>query len=230
MNDFPFDDRTWHLLVRSSRTRILIESWIEEQICKSVSLEKDVESSLVASFASSKWMDEADDVSYAATRMARLQRFKRSRFLPKVEEYFTRTRSARDQLIFSMLRCRNSSRLQELALAIREGELELSAAAIRWSEGPESARGGRIGPVLASNVGHPELTKRLLVAVEGRLIGPFDLGDTNVLIRLDKRLPARLTHDMEGQLIDELYQEWISAQIGLVEEGGTIDLIEYLPD
>ena len=230
MNDFPFYDRTWHLLVRSSRTRILIESWIEEQICKSVSLEKDVESSLVASFASSKWMDEADDVSYAATRMARLQRFKRSRFLPKVEEYFTRTRSARDQLIFSMLRCRNSSRLQELALAIREGELELSAAAIRWSEGPESARGGRIGPVLASNVGHPELTKRLLVAVEGRLIGPFDLGDTNVLIRLDKRLPARLTDDMEGQLIDELYQEWISAQIGLVEEGGTIDPIEYLPD
>ena len=230
MNDFPFYDRTWHLLVRSSRTRILIESWIEEQICKSVSLEKDVESSLVASFASSKWMVEADDVSYAATRLARLQRFKRSRFLPKVEEYFTRTRSARDQLIFSMLRCRNSSRLQELALAIREGELELSAAAIRWSEGPESARGGRIGPVLASNVGHPELTKRLLVAVEGRLIGPFDLGDTNVLIRLDKRLPARLTDDMEGQLIDELYQEWISAQIGLVEEGGTIDLIEYLPD
>ena len=230
MNDFPFYDRTWHLLVRSSRTRILIESWIEEQICKSVSLEKDVESSLVASFASSKWMDEADDVSYAATRMARLQRFKRSRFLPKVEEYFTRTRSARDQLIFSMLRCSNSSRLHELALAIREGELELSAAAIRWSEGPESARGGRIGPVLASNVGHPELTKRLLVAVEGRLIGPFDLGDTNVLIRLDKRLPARLTDDMEDQLIDELYQEWISAQIGLVEEGGTIEPIEYLPD
>ena len=230
MNEFPFLDRTWHLVVRSCRTRILIESWIEEQICKSVSLEKDIESSLVASFTPSLWVDESDDVSYAATRLTRLQRFKRSRFLPKVEEFFTRTRSDRDQLIFSMLRCSNSSRLHELALAIREGELELSAAAIRWSEGPESARGGRIGPVLASNVGHPELTKRLMVAVEGCLVGPFALGDTNVLIRLDKRIPARLTETMEGQLIDEMYQEWLSAQIGLVEEGGTIDPIEYLPD
>jgi len=82
MNEFPFLDRTWHLVVRSCRTRILIESWIEEQICKSVSLEKDIESSLLASFTPSLWLDESDDVSYAATRLGRLQRFKRSRFLP----------------------------------------------------------------------------------------------------------------------------------------------------
>ena len=52
-----------------------------------------------------------------------------------------------------MLRCSSQSRLEELALAIREGDLDFAAAAIRFSEGPGSAQGGRIGPI--SDVSHP---------------------------------------------------------------------------
>ena len=47
-------------------------------------------------------------------------------------------------------------RLEELSLAIREGELDFAAAAIRFSEGPESAQGGRIGPI-SPEAGYPEL-------------------------------------------------------------------------
>ena len=45
------------------------------------------------------------------------------------------------------------------------GHLELAAAAIRFSEGPESAQGGRIGPI-SPDVGHPELQARLANANE----------------------------------------------------------------
>ena len=71
-----------------------------------------------------------------------------------------------------MLRCKSRPRLEELSLAIREGELDFATAAIRFSEGPESAQGGRIGPI-SPDIGHPELKARLANANEGDLIGPF---------------------------------------------------------
>ena len=64
-----------------------------------------------------------------------------------VEEHFSRSKRDRDRIIYSMLRCRSLPRLEELALAIREGDLDFAAAAIRFSEGPESPQGGRIGPI-----------------------------------------------------------------------------------
>ena len=78
------------------------------------------------------------------------------------------------------------SRIQELSLAIRERDLDFAAAAIRFSEGPESAQGGRIGPI-SPHAGHPELKRRLFNASEGDLIGPFPIGDVHVLLRLDTR-------------------------------------------
>ena len=51
-----------------------------------------------------------------------------------------------------MLRCKSRSRIEELSLAIREGDLDFATAAIRFSEGPESAQGGRIGPISQTQV------------------------------------------------------------------------------
>ena len=93
-----------------------------------------------------------------ALRKERLSRFRQAAFSLHVEEHFSRTKRDRDQIIYSMLRCKSRSRLEELSLAIREGELDFAAAAIRFSEGPESAQGGRIGPI-SPDAGHPELKK-----------------------------------------------------------------------
>ena len=81
-----------------------------------------------------------------------------------------------------MLRCK-ASLYTELALAIREGDLDFATAAIRFSEGPESAQGGRIGPI-SPDAGHLKLKHRLAKASEGDLIGPFSVGDMQVLLRL----------------------------------------------
>ena len=90
-----------------------------------------------------------------------------------------------------MLRCRSLPRLEELSLAIRENDLDFATAAIRFSEGPESAQGGRIGPI-SPEAGHPELNRVLAQANEGDLIGPFPIGDMHVLLRLDTRITTRL--------------------------------------
>ena len=118
--------------------------------------------------------------------------------------------------------------MAELALAIREGELDFAAAAIRHSEGPESAQGGRVGPIWPQ-AGHPELNRRLDQANEGDLIGPFNVGDVHVLLRLDTRITTRLDEALQGQLIEELYNEWLNRQLAALEAGESIEPIEYLP-
>ena len=127
-----------------------------------------------------------------------------------------------------MLRCRSSPRLEELALAIREGDVDFATAAIRFSEGPESAQGGRIGPI-SPEAGHPELRRRLDQANEGDLIGPFTIGDMHVLIRLDTRITTRLDESLQAQILHELYADWLDRQLKALEAGDSIEPPEYIP-
>ena len=54
-----------------------------------------------------------------------MKRFREAAFSLHVEEHFSRTKRDRDRIIYSMLRCKSRPRLEELSLAIREGELIL---------------------------------------------------------------------------------------------------------
>ena len=223
------DDQIWSLLSRSQSLDIVFRSWVEQQISSLVHLEPNVIASLTEGFSSEYNLDE-EDLVYAATRVERLKRFKKYRFSSQVEEHFSRTRSQRQQVIFSMLRCSNPSRLRELFLSIREGELDFATAAIRWSQGPESARGGRIGPVPANNLGNPELTELIHGASIGEYVGPHKIGDMHVLLRLDKRVDPPLDSSMEATVLNELYSCWVDKQIDSLRRDGIMEPIEYLPD
>ena len=117
---------------RAGKFRIVLTTWLEHQIEALVDLPED-------------FLQQAG--SPEIIRQERLRRFREAAFSLHVEEHFSRTKRDRDRIIYSMLRCKSRPRLEELSLAIREGELDFAAAAIRFSEGPESAQGGRIGPI-----------------------------------------------------------------------------------
>jgi len=224
----PAEEISWQLLRRSGRAAQLLQAWIEHQICMLVLLEPELEAQLLEAHQSRPG-ETADDAAYAATAGERLRRFKAAQFGLHVDEHFTRTKRQRDRIIYSMLRCSDRGRVEELALAIREGDLDFAAAAIRYSEGPESAQGGRIGPI-SPHVGHPELNSRLEQANEGDLIGPFAIGDMHVLLRLDTRITTRLDEALHGQLIEELYAEWLQQQVSALLAGESIEPMEYLPE
>ena len=201
------------MMRRSGRFRVVLTAWLEDQIASMV----DLPASAIQ-----------DAASPDALRNERLSRFKHAAFSLHVEEHFSRTKRERDRIIYSMLRCKSRSRVEELSLAIREGELDFAAAAIRFSEGPESAQGGRIGPV-SPEAGHPELKKKLFKASEGDLIGPFLIGDMTVLLRLDKRITTRLDESLQRQLVQELYNDWLDRQLSSLEVGDSIEPPEYIP-
>ena len=201
------------MMRRAGRFRMVLTTWLEEQIAVLVDLPADV-------------IQQAG--SPDAIRKERLSRFRQAAFSLHVEEHFSRTKRDRDRIIYSMLRCKSRPRLEELSLAIREGELDFAAAAIRYSEGPESAQGGRIGPI-SPDAGHPELKNRLAKANEGDLIGPFPIGDTHVLLRLDSRITTRLDEALQTQLLQELYSARLDRQLSSLEVGDSIEPPEYIP-
>ncbi len=207
-----FDSILMALLERSGSQQVVYRSWIEDLICGLVPLPR----------------EQMEHLAPSAQREERLRLFKHAAFTLHVEEHFSRTKRQRDRIIYSMLRCQSQARIQELALSIREGEIDFAAAAIRYSEGPESAQGGRIGPI-SPHAGHPDLNQRLNQANEGDLIGPFSVGDTHVLLRLDTRITTRLDESLQQQLIEELYQEWLNRQLSALEAGESIEPLEYLP-
>ena len=201
------------MMRRAGRFRVVLTIWLEEQIANLVELPTEV-----AKEASSP----------DALRKERLRRFRHAAFSLNVEEHFSRTKRDRDKIIYSMLRSKNRPRIEEVSLAIREGELDFAAAAIRYSEGPESAQGGRVGPV-SPHAAHPELKDRLDKANEGDLIGPFSIGDVHLLLRLDTRITTRLDEGLQDQLLQELYNEWMDRQLSILEVGDSIEPPEYIP-
>ena len=201
------------MMRRAGCFRMVLISWLEEQISVIVDLPNNV--------------TQAAE-SPEAIRKECLSRFREAAFSLHVEEHFSRTKRDRDRIIYSMLRCKSRPRMEELSLAIREGELDFAAAAIRFSEGPESAQGGRIGPI-SPDAGHPELKARLAKANEGDLIGPFQIGDMHVLLRLDKRITTRLDEKLQAQLLHELYNAWLDRQVTSLAAGDSIEPPEYIP-
>ena len=201
------------MMRRSGLFRTVLTAWLEEQIVALV----DLPSEIILN-------SESPD----AVRKECLSRFRQATFSLHVEEHFSRTKRERDRIIYSMLRCKSQSRLEELYLAIREGELDFAAASIRYSEGPESAQGGRIGPI-SPDVGHPEINARLANASEGELIGPFAIGDFHVLLRLDTRITTRLDETTQALMLQELYDAWLDRQLSILEVGDSIEPPEYIP-
>ena len=201
------------MLRRTGRFRMVLTAWLEEQIAAMVELPPE----------RLQQLESPEEM-----RQERLRLFREAAFSLHVEEHFSRSKRDRDRIIYSMLRCRSHQRLEELALAIREGDLDFAAAAIRFSEGPESAQGGRIGPI-SPDAGHPELKRRLSQANEGDLIGPFQVGDMQVLLRLDTRITTRLDERLQIQILQELYAAWLERQIQALEVGDSIEPPEYIP-
>ena len=75
----------------------------------------------------------------------------------------------------------------------------------------------------------PSFKDRLAKANEGDLIGPFVVGDVNVLLRLDSRITTRLDDELQIQLLQELYDAWLDRQLNLLEVGDGIEPPEYIP-
>ncbi len=153
-----------------------------------------------------------DQLQAFATRQVRMAKFKQATWGSQLESYFFNYKSKLDKAIYSLIRTKDPEVAQELYFRIQAGEQSFAECAREYSQGPEAQTGGLQGPVELS-MPHPALAKMLSVSQPGQLWPPTRLGEWMIIVRLEKFMPAVLDERMRQQLLNNLFETWISQQV-----------------
>jgi PPIC-type PPIASE domain len=155
------------------------------------------------------------------TDPGRIEAFKRSLALKKYQQvhwghripsYFLTRKKALDRAIFSVIQVDSLGMAQELYLRIKDRRQSFDKLARLYSQGAEAKLGGVMGPIAVERI-HPKIVYHLSSLKPGELSPLFQLDNFYVFIRLEQWVPARFDDDIKGQLMEELFEQWLHAEI-----------------
>ena len=152
------------------------------------------------------------DIEELATRKLRIQKFKESNWGNGLDIYFLQRKPQLDKVIFSMIQVPDMGMAQEIYFRLQEGEQSFAELAQQYSQGPQAETEGKIGPVECSTLPLP-LVNLIHSHQSGDLLPPFPMGNTAVVIRLEKLIQAELDDLTRQRLINEKFQAWLKSQI-----------------
>jgi len=158
-----------------------------------------------------------------------LRRFSEQRFGPGLEELFLASQGGHDQIIYSLLRVRDTGVARELWIRLEEGEASFAELASSYGEGPEAARKGVIGPIPIGNITPPELATLLRSLQPGEVHPPRQLGDWLVLVRLEQLTPARFDGSMREFLLTQQLDAFLQSRVEQLLRGDPPDELHYDP-
>ena len=172
-----------------------------------------------------RWSES--DLELHLARPEALRRFAEQRFGPGLEEAFLASQGGHDQIIYSMLRVRDTGLARELWIRLEEGEASFAEVAASYGEGPEAARKGVIGPIPIGTIAPPELAQLLRSLQPGEIHPPRQLGEWLVLLRLEQLSPARFNDTMREFLLNQQLEAFLQARVEALLRGETPDDLHY---
>lgn len=145
-------------------------------------------------------------------RPLRLRRHCERLFGPKAEARFLDRKSNLDRVVYSLIRLADEGLARELYLRLEEGESNFADLAAAYAEGPERSTRGVVGPAPLTQA-HPLLVERLRTAKPGVVQEPFRIEGWWLVFRLESLTPATFDRAMAEQMSQELFQEWLEAEV-----------------
>lgn len=162
------------------------------------------------------WLNKAgvqpEQLENLILRKLKVERFKEQTWSEQLENYFTKRKKHLDQVVYSLIRTKNTGIAQELYFRILEGESDFKQLARKYSQGIEAETQGLIGPVDLS-VPHPQIAEALANSEPGKLFEPMRIGEWIVIMRLENLIRAKLDRQTTRRLLDELFQQWLQEQM-----------------
>lgn len=146
------------------------------------------------------------------TRRVRIEKFQQATWGHQLESYFLKRKNQLDRVIYSFLRIDNPGVALELYFRIAEQEQTFAEVARQYSQGPEAFTGGIIGPVELGNL-NPNLAGLLSMSQPGQLLPPQASGEWQIIVRLEKLMPAQLDEPMRKRLLKELFEAWLQERL-----------------
>ncbi len=144
--------------------------------------------------------------------LSALQKYQQVQWGHRVSSYFLARKGQLDRAIFSAIQVDSLGMAQEIYLRVKDRRQSFDKLARLYSQGAAAKLGGVMGPVSIANV-HPNIAYHLIGLEPGELSPLFQVENFYVFIRLEQRLPARFDDRMKGQLMEELFEQWLQTEI-----------------
>ena len=100
---------------------------------------------------------------------------------------------------------------RELVFQLLANETTFEELAEKHSLGAEKYSKGIVGPVPLTK-SHPTVSQLLRSATPGVVLGPFQVGELSIILRLETLQEARLNAQIEQEMTQELFNEWLSEE------------------
>ena len=154
----------------------------------------------------------AEQLKNLVIRNLKIEKFKRSTWQEQLEPYFLQRKQQLEQVKYQMLRTTDSNLVEELYSRLKEGKDSFSELARKYSQGQEAQSGGKVGPVLLSNI-HPSLAQALKNSKPGEILSPISIEEWFIIVRLESFIPVELDEPMRQKLLNELFANWLQQQV-----------------
>jgi hypothetical protein len=155
---------------------------------------------------------ESTKNSFSKEESLTLQQYQQEQWGHKVSSYFLARKGQLDRAIFSAIQVDSLGMAQEIYLRVKDRRQSFDKLARLYSQGAAAKLGGVMGPISIANV-HPNIAYHLIGLEPGELSPLFQVENFYVFIRLEQRLPARFDERMKGQLMEELFEQWLQTEI-----------------
>jgi hypothetical protein len=148
----------------------------------------------------------------AAKQSLTLQKYQQVQWGHRISSHFLARKGQLDRAIFSAIQVESLGMAQEIYLRVKDRRQSFDKLARLYSQGAEAKLGGVMGPISVHQV-HPQIAYHLVGLEPGELSPLFQLNDLHIFIRLEQRLPAKFDEEMKGQLMEELFEQWVHTEV-----------------
>lgn len=157
------------------------------------------------------WLSEGgmsvEQLEALVLRQLKLNKFKQS-WLPKVESYFLKRKAQIDQVTYSLLQTQDAELAQELYFRIRDDGQSFAELARQY---PDVTQFQFISRVEIEK--HPLAAQVLKKYQLRQPCAPIFVNNWFTIAQIEQIFPAQLDERMRQRLVDELFNQWLQAQI-----------------
>ena len=129
-----------------------------------------------------------------------------------------------------MLRVRGRGVARELYLRRSEGELAFPEAARHYGEGPEARGQGVIGPMRMGQLQPQHFADWLRSLQQGEISRVQQLGEWNLILRLEHLTPSRLDGETRQLLLQEQLDGFLDERVRRLQAGEPVEPLHFDPD
>jgi parvulin-like peptidyl-prolyl isomerase len=141
------------------------------------------------------------------------QKLAQALFSKEVERYFTENQPDFDQVLLYCIVVPYMQLAQEIAYQIQEEEISFYEAAHLYDiDDRRRYQCGYEGKLYRWNL-RPDVSAIVFSAVPGQVIAPMMIDQVSHLFMVEEFLPAELTSDRHQEILDRMFQEWLTTEL-----------------